>query len=157
MVIIQSAEVSLGQRRSDDRVPLISGSRYREPPIRHLWLGLRRSSWFLMVYLAVFVMYLSLGAFVFGSMEQPVERQFHLEIRNRIEKFLLKYPILPGLSCSKKYVHTPLNDSFKSEDSSSLLLSFLFLPPNFTTRFFPPGRQSSTLRMFEKGCGLKDC
>lgn len=84
------------QRLSDDRVPLIIGDRYREPPLRHLWLGLQRSSWYLMVFLAFFLTYLSLGALVFGAMEQPIERQLRLEIRNRVDQFLFKYPTLPG-------------------------------------------------------------
>lgn len=101
---------NVAQRRSDDRVPLLpNNGRFREPPLRHLWLGLQRSSWFLIVFLAVFITYLSLGALVFGSMEQPVNRQYRLDIRNRVEKFLFKYPLIPGLK-------HPFNDSHDSQD-----------------------------------------
>nr|CAH0099576.1 unnamed protein product [Daphnia galeata] len=100
MVVLQSTEINMAhtvaQRRCDDRVPLLShDDRFREPPLRHLWLGIQRSSWFLIVFLAFFITYLSLGALVFGSMEQPIERQYRLEIRNRIEKFLFQYPFIP--------------------------------------------------------------
>jgi hypothetical protein len=109
MVVLQSTEINMAhtvaQRWCDDRVPLLShDDRFREPPLRHLWLGIQRSSWFLIVFLAFFITYLSLGALVFGSMEQPIERQYRLEIRNRIEKFLFQYPFIPGL----KSVKTPL-------------------------------------------------
>lgn len=103
MVLIQSTDVAMptsvgsAQRRPEEQVPLLSNNdRYREPPLRHLWLGIQRSSWFLIVYLAFFMTYLSLGALVFGSMEQPIERQLRLEIRNRVDKFLYKFPSLPG-------------------------------------------------------------
>jgi hypothetical protein len=89
---------NVDRRQTDDRIPLLSNDgRFREPPLRHLWLGLQRSSWFLIVFLAFFITYLSLGALVFGSMEQPIERQYRLDIRNRVEKFLFKYPFIPGL------------------------------------------------------------
>ncbi len=100
MVLIQSTEASMpstsAQRRSNERLPLIPSDRYREPPLRHLWLGLQRSSWYLMVYLAFFMVYLSLGALVFGAMEQPIELQLRSEIRNRVDQFLYKYPTLTG-------------------------------------------------------------
>lgn len=50
-----------------------------------------------MVYLVFFLVYLSLGALVFGSMEQPVETQLRIEIRNRIQTFLYDNPSLAGL------------------------------------------------------------
>jgi len=65
-------------------------------PLHHLCLGIRRSSIYLVVFLLFFVLYLALGGLVFGSMEQPMEMQARLEIRNRIEKFLFKYPVLSG-------------------------------------------------------------
>lgn len=102
--MIQSAEVAMPtsiaiaqRRRSEERFPLLSTDRYSQPPLRHLWLGIQRSSWYLIVFLAFFMTYLSLGALVFGSMEQPIERQLRLEMRNRVDKFLYKYPNLPGL------------------------------------------------------------
>ena len=100
MVLIQSTEATMpstsAQRRPNECVPLIPSGRYREPPIRHLWLGLQRSSWYLMVYLGFFMAYLSLGALVFGALEQPLEHQLRIEIRNRVDKFLFKYPTVTG-------------------------------------------------------------
>ncbi|XP_046437856.1 potassium channel subfamily K member 1-like isoform X1 [Daphnia pulex] len=100
MVQLHPSEITMAhnvaQRRSDDRLPLLSNNgRFRESPLRHLWLGLQRSSWFLIAFLAVFITYLSLGALVFSSMEQPLNRQYRLDIRNRVEKFLFKYPLIP--------------------------------------------------------------
>jgi hypothetical protein len=124
MVQLNPTEISMAQnvslRRSDDRVPLLSNNgRFREPPLRHLWLGLQRSSWFLIAFLAVFITYLSLGALVFSSMEQPLNRHYRLDIRNRVEKFLFKYPLIPGLK-------HPFNDSHDSQDFSSSFYLCIF-------------------------------
>lgn len=105
MVKIQPSDIDVAdnvpviQRRIEERVPLLT-SGFREPSLRHLWMGIRRSSWYLVIYVAFFLAYLALGAMVFGSMEQPVERQLRLEIRRRIDSFLYNFPSVPGLEIS---------------------------------------------------------
>lgn len=82
--------------------PLLMGreerpSSARAPPtLHHILLGVRRSSLLLAIFLVFFFTYLCLGGIVFGSLEQPVEQQLRLEMRNRIDKFLYQFPDLPG-------------------------------------------------------------
>jgi hypothetical protein len=73
--------------------------------LHHLCLGIRRSSMYLVIFLVFFVLYLALGGLVFGSMEQPMEMQARIEIRNRIEKFLFKYPVLSGVISSSLFLY----------------------------------------------------
>lgn len=78
----------------DDRVPLLPGR--RQPPIHHLWLGIRRSHFFLFTYFVLYFGYLSLGAFVFVTTEQPLELRYRLEYRNMIDEFVRKHPSVTG-------------------------------------------------------------
>jgi hypothetical protein len=100
----------------DDCEPLLPGSSLianRDHEFRggcttslhHLCLGIRRSSMYLVIFLVFFVLYLALGGLVFGSMEQPMEMQARIEIRNRIEKFLFKYPVLSGVISSSLFFY----------------------------------------------------
>lgn len=96
-------EVAQVRSLEDDREPLLPGAsndhefRFgRTTPLHHLWLGIRRSSFYLVVFLVFYIMYLALGGLVFSSLEQPLDWQARVDIRNSIEKFLYKYPIISG-------------------------------------------------------------
>ena len=82
-----------------DRVPLISpcGNRpARGVRLRRLCWRFRRSSTLLLMYIGGYLTYLSVGALVFSTLEQPLDRQLNLERRSRIDKFLSRYPTIPG-------------------------------------------------------------
>lgn len=94
----------------NDRSPLLQGFTDGRPRVRHttvhrIWLGVRRSSLLLGIFFVFYILYLCLGAVVFGSMEEPMERQLRAEIRNRIDKFLYQFPSLSGCSlvCSIQF------------------------------------------------------
>ena len=88
----------------DERSPLVlTKDPLNQLPLRHMWYGIRRSSFLLAIFLVFYLTFLSLGAVVFGSLEVPVAMQNHLQIRSQIENFRLKHPAISGiilLACS---------------------------------------------------------
>lgn len=92
--------IEIIQPLADDRTPLLPGRRHT--PLHHLWLGIRRSHFFLLAYLFFYVAYLSLGALVFVTMEQPAELRHRLEYRNLLDEFIRKHPSISGRSESKQ-------------------------------------------------------
>ena len=88
----------------DECAPLLLGwdgrtramSSRRTSTVHHILMGVRRSSMLLGTFFVFFFAYLCIGGIVFGSLEQPVELQLHAEMRNTIDKFLFKFPTLPG-------------------------------------------------------------
>lgn len=96
-------------------------------PIRRMWMGLRRSSFLLTIYIIFYVTFLMLGAVVFGAMEGPLEEQSRLEIRSRIDNFRAKHPSISGLTSSqailfiRRFFQAPLQNNLSFNLSEEMV------------------------------------
>lgn len=59
-------------------------------------LGMCRSSCYFSMYLCIYVMFLFSGATIFSIVEAPEENSLRIRVETVRQKFLTKYPSVPG-------------------------------------------------------------